>query len=104
MNQDDIKAILDIATHSMDWSSGFLDHEEVGTLRRVAEQVGVDPIEVTPFEWRRQYAHEFKVGAPGSYHQAKGLCDWGCDRPESDPVHHGQDNMGATPPRYGPDA
>lgn len=95
---EDIKALLDIATHSMDWGSGFLDHEEVATLRRVAEAVGVDPIEVTPSEWRRQYAHEFKAVPPRPAHlrpidgPLAPTCTF-CHVGPNDTIHHGEGRL-----------
>lgn len=43
-----IVAVLDIATGSMDFGSGFLNDSDVEALRRLAEAVGVDPMGATP--------------------------------------------------------
>jgi hypothetical protein len=104
---DDLKAILDIATQSMDWSSGFLDHDEVATLRRIAVAAGVDPMEATPTEWRLQYSHDFKRqdkpvwwdtprsrGDRGEWSTSTqyAQCQW-CSAPDTDKVHHGDNHM-----------
>jgi hypothetical protein len=97
---DDLKAVLDIATESMDFGSGFLDHDEVATLRRIAEAVGVDPMEATPSEWRRQYAHDFRATVPGPYWSPNAVaslaahprCAW-CRTGEQDAIHHGADAL-----------
>lgn len=44
----DLRALLDVATGSQDYGSGFLDNEQVETLRRVAPLLGIEPNTVTP--------------------------------------------------------
>lgn len=61
---EDVKALLDIATQSMDFGSGFLDDEEVETMRRIAAQVGVDPINVTPSSFTGKYFHSYRPSSP----------------------------------------
>lgn len=65
INTEDAKALFDLATGSMDFGSGFLDHEEVEILRRVAVKLGLDPMDGTPSNFRSQYPHEF-VAAQGA--------------------------------------
>ncbi len=102
---DDLRAVFDIATESMDFGSGFLDHEEVGQLRKIALLLGVDPMEGTPHNFRGSYAHDFVPRAktlkeypkdpngvtdyrhPAVVHETV-VCDV-CDLYESRPVHHG---------------
>lgn len=47
----DLRAILDALVTSMDFGSGFLDEDEVRSMRRVAELLEVDPNAVTPANW-----------------------------------------------------
>lgn len=55
VRRGDIRALLDIATSSLDFGSGFLDNEQVEVLRKVAAIVGVDPTLVTPSNFVAQY-------------------------------------------------
>lgn len=48
IRRGDLRAVLDVATGSMDFGSGFLDNEQVEALRTVAVVLHIDPIEVTP--------------------------------------------------------
>jgi len=102
---EDVKALLDMATSSMDWGSGFLDHDEVAVLRRVAVAIGSDPIDATPNEWRSQYAHAYKPTMRSVWEPYNPLtaprpkrlpdievCEH-CPLNESDPIHHGIDNL-----------
>lgn len=96
---DDVKALLDIATQSLDFSSGFLDDEEVALLRRVAEAVGVDPMAVTPENFKRRFEPKGKTTrAPGrdyahDYREWKpDRCFW-CTHGEDHPLHHGVDRV-----------
>jgi len=50
-----LRIVFDVAVHSMDFGSGFLDDEEVAALREVAVTLGVDPAEATPGNFRCQY-------------------------------------------------
>jgi len=83
---EDLRALFDIATCSMDFSSGFLDTEEVNTLRRIAVLIGVDPMDATPYAFAAQYPHPHQsrplvvglLGVNGCRH---------CRREPNDPVH-----------------
>ena len=58
MSPDDLetwRAVFDIAIGSMNFGSGFLDHEEVEHLRKAAVILGVDPEEATPDNFLCQY-------------------------------------------------
>ena len=57
--REDLQALLDTAIGSMDFGSGFLDHEEVDCLRRIAVLLGVDPADATPDEFQSTYPHPF---------------------------------------------
>jgi hypothetical protein len=50
-----LRALFDTAVHSMDFGSGFLDDEEVASLRAVAVILGVDPLEGTPGNFKCKY-------------------------------------------------
>lgn len=50
-----VQILFDMCVHSMDFGSGFLDSEDVETLRQVAEVLGVDPEVATPNEFRQNY-------------------------------------------------
>jgi hypothetical protein len=45
------RTVFDIAVHSLDFGSGFLDDEEVKALRELAVILEVDPMKATPAEW-----------------------------------------------------
>jgi hypothetical protein len=105
---DELKKLFDLATESMDFGSGFMDHEEVVLLRRVAVIIGVDVKEGTPDNFRASFAHdvvdprekEHKVwvkdptAGPRTYRGTWvpdgtiTICDY-CKRNITNPVHHG---------------
>lgn len=51
----DVRAVLDVATMSMNFASGFLDEEQVEALRKVASQLGMDPLLATPHNFVCKY-------------------------------------------------
>jgi hypothetical protein len=56
MTDDDlIRHLLDLATESLDYGSGFMDNDDVETLRAAAVRVGVDPWTVTPDNHKPNY-------------------------------------------------
>lgn len=55
IRRGDLRALLDVATGSMDFGSGFLDNEQVEVLRKVADMLGVEPTLVTPSNFVCQY-------------------------------------------------
>lgn len=63
---EDLKAMFDMATSSMDFGSGFLDTDEVVLLRKIAVRLGVDPIEGTPYDHKPNYPH------------VESACGWRC--------------------------
>ena len=87
---EDAKALFDIAVGSMDFGSGFLDNEEVDILRAFAVKIGLDPMEATPSNFRKSYAHPFRAREPGLSWSAESIarnaanprCYW-CDVPQS---------------------
>lgn len=56
---EELQRIFDIAVGSMDFGSGFLDTEEIETLRRLAVRLGVDPAKATSSTFKGQYPHQF---------------------------------------------
>lgn len=58
------RIVFDTAVNSMDFGSGFLDHEEVEALRAFAVLLGVDPMVATPDNFRCQYdgGHQWGEG------------------------------------------
>lgn len=73
------RAVFDIAIHSLDFGSGFLDNEQVDRLRDMAGYLGVDPREATPSEHRRRYCtgHDWQ---PGRRAYNDGTIVWKCER------------------------
>lgn len=100
IDENDLRALLDIATNSMDFGSGFLDNAEVEAIRRVGVLLGLNPITVTPSNFLKSYAHDY---VPGTVSKS----DWNphsdpretkrwtepacsiCHLPDTDRVHHG---------------
>lgn len=60
ISEDDIREMFDIICCSMDFGSGFLDTPQVDLLRRVAVELGVDPMEATPGNQAENYPHPFE--------------------------------------------
>src|SRR5687768_18448015 len=76
---EDLKALFDIATNSLNFGSGFLDKGEVDLLRRIAVTLGADPMEGTPSCDAKHYPHAFKP-----HDRAVFICAWDCDLPRSE--------------------
>lgn len=53
-----LEGVLDVATQSMDFGSGFLVDAEVIALRAAAELLGIDPIRATPSNFLCQFRNE----------------------------------------------
>jgi hypothetical protein len=79
---EDLKALFDIATNSLNFGSGFLDKDEIDLLRRVAEVLGVDPMQGTPSNDAKHYPHAFKP-----HDRAVFICGWDCGLPAESDVH-----------------
>ena len=58
VRKGDLRAVLDVATMSMDFGSGFLDNEQVESLRKLADIIGIDPLLATPSNFVCQYRGE----------------------------------------------
>lgn len=48
VRRGDLRALLDLATSSMDFGSGFWTEEDAEIARKAARRLGVDPVLVTP--------------------------------------------------------
>lgn len=59
IEKEDLQAVFDIAVNSMDFGSGFLSHEEVAILRKVAIMLDVDPKLATPENFRSSFSHPY---------------------------------------------
>lgn len=57
--REDLRALFDLAVNSLNFGSGFWDTDDTNAARRIAVALGVDPMEATPSEFRRQYKHTF---------------------------------------------
>lgn len=68
IRRGDLRALLDLATQSMDFSSGFWDEEQTEVARNVAALLGIDPTLVTPSNMACKYsgAHEWQDVPPFS--------------------------------------
>jgi hypothetical protein len=86
-----LKMLFDLIVQSMDFGSGFLDHEDVTLLREIAVIIGVDPMEGTPSEMVARIVHPFKRrDYPAGYHfdpsRYYEWCRW-CGKRHDDPIH-----------------
>ncbi len=83
---EDLRTMFDIAVGSLNFVSGFLDSDEVDVLRRVAVQIGVDPMAGTPKEFALRTAHPHTPEYPS---WSTGPCKWcGRDLDPEDPDRH----------------
>jgi hypothetical protein len=78
-----LRTLLDLATNTLDFSSGYWDTEDTVAARRVAELLGVDPMTVTPAEHRRNYPHPFVARSKANYYCRT------CDMPREHGAHEG---------------
>ncbi|MHB8490615.1 MAG: hypothetical protein ACYDA6_00150 [Solirubrobacteraceae bacterium] len=60
IRRGDLRALLDLATSSMDFGSGFWDNEQVEIARKIAGVLGVDPLIVTPPNFTFDYVCKAK--------------------------------------------
>jgi hypothetical protein len=93
LENEDIRFLFDMSVGSMDFGSGFLDHEEVVRLRRIAEHLGIDVKEATPSNFRASFAHDFTEPRKTRAYVKNDpktiiVCGY-CGRLEENPVHHG---------------
>lgn len=64
VRREALQAILDLAVGSMDFGSGYWDHEDIVAAREIATTLGVDPLDVTPSDYRGHFEHTFKAHEP----------------------------------------
>src|SRR4051812_17657551 len=57
VRKGDLRALLDVATTSMDFGSGFLNDEEVEIIWKISDVLGVDKKLTTPDNYRCKLAH-----------------------------------------------
>ncbi len=56
-----LQDLFDVATSSLDFGSGFLDDDQVRSLREVAVVLGVDPLVATPANYVCRYTGEHEL-------------------------------------------
>lgn len=61
VERETLRAIFDLAVNSLNFGSGFWDSEETNAARAIAGLIGVDPMEATPPDLRKHYAHAWKA-------------------------------------------
>jgi hypothetical protein len=61
IRKGDLRALLDVATGSLDFASGFLDNEQVEVLRRIAPSLDIEPRTVTPRNFMCLYEGKHNV-------------------------------------------
>lgn len=84
-----LRALFDMAVGSLNFSSGWLDSDEVEHLRGTAVLLGVDPLKGTPSEFVAQYPHPFKVWRGWTVGKPlRGCQETRCGKPPADPIHH----------------
>lgn len=69
VRRGDIQALLDLATSSLDFGSGFWDEEQVEIARKMAGILGIDPFVVTPSNMACKYRgeHQWRDLKPGEH-------------------------------------
>lgn len=78
IKKETLQMLFDTAIHSMDFTSGCLDDEEVEALREVAVLLEVDPMLATPPEFKCKYtgAHEVWTKEDRVTPFYHGRCKW----------------------------
>lgn len=66
IDRETLQVVFDTAVHSLDFSSGFLDHDEVIALRATARLLGVDPEAATPINFRGSIHDELSFAVDNS--------------------------------------
>ncbi len=70
IEREQLQAIFDLAVGSMDFGSGFWETKDALAARKVAELLGLDPMEGTPYAMSKHFGHPFNPWPPAA-----------CDRP-----------------------
>lgn len=80
VRKGDLLALLDVATQSMDFTSGFLTEEQVQIMRQAAGWLGIDPAVVTPGKMICKYRghHTWRPvdAPPGKWTETDGSGTW----------------------------
>lgn len=84
-SKEDKQLLFDALVSSMDFGSGFLDTDTVNALRRLAVDLGVDPLVATPNEFRSQYPHPFTAGYDSE--DRCGASSGRCGKLANNPIH-----------------
>lgn len=66
-----LQIVFDAAVGSLDFSSGFLDDEEVAGLRAIAVLLGVDPMVATPLNFKCKYDGKHEPWERCSHHHKR---------------------------------
>lgn len=62
VEKEDLEKVFDTATSSLNFGSGWLDHDEVISLRRIARLLGADVKDATPINFRNYIFDEDPKG------------------------------------------
>lgn len=74
IDQTLLQICFDVAVHSLDFSSGFLDDEEVSALREIAARLDVNPMVATPKKFKcKYYGHELWRDQVNYRHGERGM-------------------------------
>lgn len=60
ISREDLRHLFDLANDSPLVCSGSFETDDVKVLRRIADAIGVDPDEITPVEFVRDFPHAFR--------------------------------------------
>lgn len=82
IDKEQLQALFDLVAHSMDYGSGFFDHDDIRTIISVAELLGVADSLSAP----GGYGTSWKLLEPHLWHQECAL-KWRCGEPSGAPIH-----------------
>lgn len=86
--KEQLQALFDLAVESVNFGSGFWDTDETNTARAIAEILGIDPMEATPFAFATQYPHGYVPKKWWRKGAEVEVCKW-CHEPVEHQAHHG---------------
>lgn len=87
LSKERLQALFDLAVESVDFGSGFWDTDETNTARAVANILGVDPMEATPWRFTTQYPHRYMASRWWREGAEVEVCKW-CHEPAEHQAHH----------------
>lgn len=90
IEDEELKRLFDMVVHSLDFGSGFLETDDVNLLRKIAKQIGVDPWEGTPSDFKSQYNHDFAESEPNKFWPGHELRCRYCGTSPDAPCHKGE--------------